>query len=234
MLLVAGVLADAERDPGGAQHDVTVAAEQQRRGVAGIGPAHAVAVDDGEEDRHEAGRRQALADEAVGLGQHLARALAVERARLDEEADHRAERGDLQALAGDVADEHRQRAAAERPQPEHVAAADLVADRLVDEAELVAGQVVDALGDEAAVSARATRRSRWKSSALAIVAAASRASACRRPSSSRPKWPGSSWLALSTANRRGPIATGTWAKDPIPSASRNAVSKRWASASDEM
>ena len=75
--------------------------------------------------------------------------LGVPRARLDEEAHHRAQRRDLEALAADVADEHRDAAAGQRPHAEHVAAADLVRDRLVDEAQLEPGHRVGRAGHEA-------------------------------------------------------------------------------------
>ena len=84
-------------------------------------------------------RWQAHAQDAVGLREHLGRALGVPRARLDEEAHHRARRRDLEALAADVADQQRHRAARLGPDAEDVAAADLVRDRLVDEAELEPG-----------------------------------------------------------------------------------------------
>ena len=151
--------------------------------MPGVGPAQRAVGDHAHEGGHEARARQPAAQQPVGLGEDVARALGVPGARLDEEAHHRAQRGDLEALAGDVADEHRQRAARQRPHAEDVAPADVMARRLVDEAELEAGDVVGAAGTNPRVSAAATRRSRWKSSALAIAPAAGGASASRRASS---------------------------------------------------
>jgi hypothetical protein len=74
-------------------------------------------------------------------------------------------------------------------------------------------------GTKPRVSAAASRRSRWKSSALAIAPAAPRASPCSRRSSSAPKCAGASWAALNTPNRRPPSASGTCTKEPICSVS---------------
>ena len=145
-LLVAGRRLDAERHAGGLERLVAVGAQQPRRAVPGVGPAQRAVGDHGHEGGHEARARQPSAQQPVGLGEDVAGALGVPGPRLDEEADHRAQRGDLEALAGDVADEHRQRPARQRPDAEDVAAADVMARGLVDEPELEAGDVVGAAG----------------------------------------------------------------------------------------
>ena len=65
-----------------------------------------------------------------------------------EEAHHGAHRGDLQALAADVADQDRERPAGEPPDAEEVATTDVVTDGLVDEADLDARQRPRRLGHE--------------------------------------------------------------------------------------
>ena len=94
-------------------------------------------------------RRSRVRRIRFACAQHLGGRLGVPGARLDEEAHHRAGGRDLEPLAADVADQHRHRAARQRPDAEHVAAADLVGDRLVDEAELEPGHRVRRAGHEA-------------------------------------------------------------------------------------
>ena len=118
--------------------------------MARVAVAQPAVGDHGEEGGREAAALEPRAQDAVGLREHLRRVLGVPGARLDEEAHHRARGGDLEALAADVAHEHRDRAARLRPDAEDVAAADLVGDRLVDQPELQAGLRVGRPGDEAA------------------------------------------------------------------------------------
>ena len=120
------------------------------------------AVGDREEGGHEQALGQPRAQDRVGLREHLGGAVAVERARLDEEAHHRGGRRDLQPAAADVADQQPEAAAGQRPDPEHVAAAGLAAGRLVDDADLVVVERGRALGDEA-------RGHRARHPALAVV-----------------------------------------------------------------
>ena len=107
-----------------------------------------MALDDREERGHEQPLGQAAAQDRVRLRQHLGGPRRVERARLDEEADHRRGRGDLQAAAADVADEERETAARQRPEAEHVATARVLAGRLVQEGDLVVVRLRRARGDE--------------------------------------------------------------------------------------
>ena len=99
------ILVDAERQPGAAQLVLgAVRAQQQRRRVArrctsGSSPPSITAITTGT----NVVPGQPPAQQRVGLGDHVGRVGGVPRARLDEEADHRADRGDLDALAADVA-----------------------------------------------------------------------------------------------------------------------------------
>ena len=143
------------------------------------------------------------------------------------------ERGDLEALPADVADEDRGRAARHRPRTEDVAAADVVAGGLVDEPDLQAGQRRRRPGTKPRVSAWATRRSRWKSSALAIAPAAARANATTRSSRAASNQPGLSELTFRTPNSRGPSVIGMWTNDSTCSRATNSDRKRSASAASE-
>ena len=69
------------------------------------------------------------------------------------------------------------------------------------------------------MSASATRRSRAKSSALAIAPAAATPNASIRASSASSHSPGRSSDTVSTPNSRAPIESGTCANDWIPSSS---------------
>ena len=133
----------------GSVSDPPSARSRRRRRVAGVAVAQPPVLDDGEEGGREAAAAQARAQDPVGLGEHLRGRLGVPRARLDEEAHHRAGRRHLEPLAADVADQQGDRAARQRPHAEDVAAADLVGDGLVDEAELEAGLRVRRPGHEA-------------------------------------------------------------------------------------
>ena len=81
--------------------------------------------------------------------EHLGGAVAVIGARLDEEAHHRGRGGDLQALAADVADEHADAGAGSFQTPNTSPPSGLPPRGLVDDADLVVGQLRRALGHEA-------------------------------------------------------------------------------------
>ena len=103
--------------------------------------------------------------------------VGVPAARLDEEAHHRAQRRRLDALAGDVADQHRHLAAGQLPDAVEVAAGGLARARARRAGRSRSpGSGGSDAGTKPSVSERAMRRSRWKSIALAIAAAEERAS----------------------------------------------------------
>ena len=111
---VAGSGLHAQRHARGLQRLLAVGAQERRWCVPGVGPAQRPVGDHPHEGGHEGGAGQAADQEAVGLREDLRRALVIPAARLDEEAHHRAQRGGLDALPGDVAHEHRHGFAAGR------------------------------------------------------------------------------------------------------------------------
>ena len=118
-------------------------------------------------DRAGTRRGQALGQSASAGSRWSGRstsagAVAVERARLDEEAHHRGRRRDLEPAAADVADQQPEPAARQRPDPEHVAAAGLRARPARRRTRPRGRRAGRALGDEA-------RRHRARHAPLAVV-----------------------------------------------------------------
>jgi len=186
--------------------------------VARVRVAQHAVVDDRQEGRHERDAPgQAPAQDGVGLREHLRRVLGVPCTRLDDEANHRAHRRDLESLAADVSDEHRERASRQPPDAEDVATGDVVADRLVDEPEREALEFGRCVRDEAA-------RERSGDPALVLELErvgdrrrAGRASHCSSASRCSSSASSSGWATLSMPKRRGPRLSGTCANEPTPS-----------------
>ena len=137
-------------------------AQQLRRRVAGVAPAQPAALERSPGTPARTGPRAAASAGSRWSGAApRPGAVAVERARLDEEAHHRGGRRDLEPAAADVADEQPEPAARQRPDPEHVAAAGLrgrpARRRARPRGRRARG---GRWGTKPAVIARATRRSR--------------------------------------------------------------------------
>ena len=167
---VAAVLEHGEREPARLERGRrAVRAQQLRRRVAGVAPAQPAALDDRQERGHEQVLGQPPAQDRVRLGEHLGGVGAVERPRLDEEPHHRRGRRHLQPLAAHVADQQPERAAGQRPDAEHVAAAGLLPGGLVDEARprgprAAAGAAGRSRrSSRARPAARARSRAHWRS-----------------------------------------------------------------------
>ena len=101
------------------------AAQQPRRRVAAVGPAERPPSRNARKTGTNVSRRMRGRTSALVCASTSAGRVAVPRARLDEEAHHRAQPGVLAALAADVADQHGERRPRQPPQAEEVAAAGL-------------------------------------------------------------------------------------------------------------
>ena len=180
-----------------------------------------------EEGGGEAAALQAHAQDAVGLREHLRRVLGVPGARLDEEAHHRARRGDLEPLAADVAHEH--------ARPRRSAASRRRRRRRRRPGARRARRSARARGRSAGRAARGGSRgsARGRSGARARTRARARSRRPRRRRARRaargpasPKRPGTWCMALRTPNSRPPSAIGTCMNELTPCVSTTQRRKR--------